>query len=570
LSRDLNIIQEYGNSHNLSNVSEKMTLRKKITRYVFGLGVLLYRSLVQPFGLCKVYKEAHNLDVPAGPRPAPASITIKTQQIKGKIDPLIYGNFIEVLGKCIYGGVWDEYNQQVPLVHGGIRRDVLDEIRALKVTVLRWPGGCFSDVYEWKEGIGPRAQRKVQSNKHWHWLGPKFGPKHDNHFGSDEFMALIEELGTEPYFNINFGSGTIEEAAQWVEYMNGDERTENGALRAKNGHPKPYKVKIWGIGNELYSPTEMGFLEADAYAKRYLAFVEAMRKVDPELKFVAVGTDFLDPHWNRTLLEIAGDQIDYLSLHVYIPMLMLESLTNSVKDYYNIIAGAFEVERRIKWVQNSIQEVMGERKKIAIALDEWGPIWNIRQHYEGYYTLRDGLFAASVFEVLHRNSDSVKMANYAQLVNVVGMLVTSLTDVYHNPIYLAAQLFAQYAESYRVSTKVDCETRQNPRYGNIMDTDIPLLGCSTTINKERDSLVIIGINRHHAHDLPTTISILNFEPESNAQIFELNGPSHSAFNDFTKKNEVAIQEKAADCIAPRFVYTFPAHSVTVLMIKKKQ
>jgi len=547
-----------------------MTLRKKITRYVFGLGILLYRTLVQPFGLCKVYKEEHKLDEPVGPRPAPAEIVIEAQQVEGKIDPLIYGNFIEVLGKCIYGGVWDEYNQKVPLVHGGIRRDVLEEIRALKVTVLRWPGGCFSDVYEWKKGIGPRAQRKLQANKHWHWLGPQIGPKHDNHFGSDEFMALIEDLGTKPYVNINFGSGTVEEAAQWVEYMNGDERTEYGALRAKNGHPKPYGVKIWGIGNELYLPSEKGFLDADDYAKRYLAFVEAMRAVDPDIKFVAVGTDFLEPQWNRTLLKIAGEQIDYLSLHVYIPGLMLESLTNSVKDYYNIIAGAFEVERRIKWVQNSIQEVMGDRNKVPIALDEWGAWWNMRQLYEGYYTLRDGLFAASVFEILHRNADSVKMASYSELVNVISMIVTNPTDVYHNPIYLAAQLFAQYAESYRVSTKVTCESRHNSRYGKIADTEIPYLGCSTTINKDRDSLVIIGINRHHVHDLPTTIAIHDFEPESIARVFELNGPSYSAFNDFTKKSEVQIQEKEMDFVATRFKYTFPAHSVTVLMIKKKK
>lgn len=547
-----------------------MTLKKKITRYIFGLGILLFRTLIQPFGLFKVYKEAHKPDEPAGPRPAPAKIVIEAQQIEGDIDPHIYGNFIEVLGKCIYGGVWDEYNQNVPLVHGGIRQDVLEETRALKVTVLRWPGGCFSDVYEWKEGIGPRAQRKVQTNKHWHWLGSKFGPKHDNHFGSDEFMTLVEELGTEPYVNINFGSGTVEEAAQWVEYMNGDDRTEYGALRAKNGHPKPYNVKIWGIGNELYLPTEKGFLEADAYANRYLAFVEAMREVDPTLKFVAVGTDFFNPQWNRTILQITGNEIDYLSLHVYIPGLILESLTNSVKDYYNIIAGAFEVERRINWVQKSIQDAMGDRKKIPISLDEWGPWWNMRQLYEGHYTLRDGLFAASVFEMLHRNAGVVHMANYSELVNVLGMLVTSPTDIYHNPVYLAAQLFAQHAESYRVATTVTCESRQNPKYGNIADTTIPYLGCSTTTNQERDRLVIIGINRHHAHDLPTTIALHNFDPESSARVFELNGPSHSAFNDFTKKNEVAIHEKATDCIASSFEYTFPAHSVTVLMIKKRK
>ncbi|TFG04533.1 MAG: hypothetical protein EU536_04425 [Promethearchaeota archaeon] len=545
-----------------------MNIKKKILRYVYGFGILLMRLFILPFGLFKIYKKSRSSDEPVGPIPGPSEIIINANIVEAEIDPFVYGNFIEVLGKCIYGGIWDEYNPQVPLVHGGIRQDVLEEIRPLKVTVLRWPGGCFSDVYEWKEGIGPRPQRKYQKNKHWHWLGPKFGPKHDNHFGSDEFMTLIEEIGAEPYININFGSGTVEEAAQWVEYMNGDETTEYGRLRAINGHPKPYNVKIWGIGNELYLPTEVGFLDAAAYGKRYLEFVEAMRAVDPTLKFVAVGADFIEPEWNHTVLKTAGPAIDYLSLHVYIPQLLIESLQNNVKDYYNIIAGAFEIDRRIKWVENTILEAMGEQNRIPISFDEWGPWWNMRQLYEGYYTLRDGIFAASVFEIFHRNANTVKMANYAQLVNVIPMIVTNDTDVYHNPIYLAALLFAQHAEKYRLASEVKCDSRQNAPYGNIQETIFPYLGCSATINAEKNKLIIIGINRHHAHALPTTISIKHFTPTSTAQVYELNAPSHSAYNNFHQKNEVRIHEKTYSPISNQFEYTFPAHSVTVLILQK--
>ncbi|MHA1648885.1 MAG: alpha-L-arabinofuranosidase C-terminal domain-containing protein, partial [Candidatus Helarchaeota archaeon] len=189
--------------------------------------------------------------------------------------------------------------------------------------------------------------------------------------------------------------------------------------------------------------------------------------------------------------------------------------------------------------------------------------------YEGYYTLRDGLFAASVFEVLHRHTNMVKIANYAQLVNVLPLIVTNEHDIYHNPIYLAFQIFSNYCKPHVVSTSVVCDTWENPPFGNIAETEIPYLGCSVTINEAKDKLVIIGINRHHAHDLPTTISISNFEPKPIAQVLELNGPFHSAYNSFTKKEEVKIQEKPAISVSNEFTFTFPAHSVSVLLLQKK-
>ncbi len=548
-----------------------MNLLLKFWKLVFGLSVLGSRLLMEPLGLFKTNKDGPKTEEPAGFAPAPAKIVIDVNKTEGKIDPLIYGSFIEVLGRCIYGGIWDENNKKVPLIHGGLRRDVLEEINALKVSIMRWPGGCFADTYHWQDGIGPRELRKVKKNRAWHSWGPKLGPMHDNHFGSDEFMLFVRELNTEPYININFGSGTPEEAAHWVEYMNGAVSTEFGALRAKNGHPEPYNVKVWGIANEIWGNHEIGYCStAENYAHRYVEFAQAMRAVDPSIKLVAVGTDFTMPQWNRPLMTIAGEYIDYLSLHVYIPGKFLATLSNSVKSFYNIIAGAFEIERRIEWVEKSIDESIGTKKKIGITLDEWGPWWNARQLYEGYYTLRDGLFAASVFEILHRHSNTVQMANYAQIVNVLPMIFTNSTDLYHNPIYLAFQIFSNYAEPYIVSSSVTGDTRLNPKYGIISETMIPYLGCSVTTNQAKNKLVIIGINRHHAHNLSTTINLAHFEPEPTAQIFELNGPSHSAYNFFNKKDEVTIHEKAFTSVASQFTYQFPAHSVTALILQKKE
>ncbi|MHA1263599.1 MAG: alpha-N-arabinofuranosidase [Candidatus Helarchaeota archaeon] len=534
------------------------------------IGILIFRLFVEPFGLFKVNDSKFPIAVDSGPPPKHAIIRIDPHQILAEISPYIYGSFIEVLGKCIYGGIWDPTNEHIPLIHGGLRTDVLEEVRRLNISIIRWPGGCFSDVYHWKDGIGPPDQRKPRRNKHWGLYGPKIGPKYDNSFGSDEYMTFLTEVRADPYINVNFGSGTIEEAAQWVEYMNGDINTEYGSLRAKNGHPEPYNIKIWGIANEIFGNWETGSLPAAEYAQRYLEFSKAMRAIDPSIKLVAVGADFDYPNWDQTVLEIAGDTIDYLSLHVYIPAKAILTLPNDVKAYYTIIAGAFEIERRIQWVAKKILEVRGAEKQIPIALDEWGAWWNIRQLYEGYYTLRDGLFAASVFEILHKNADVVKMANYAQLVNVIPLIVTNETDLYHNPIYLAFQLFSTCSEKFSVFSHTDCDSRLIPSYGNIAETELPYLGTSATVNEAKDTLTIIVINRHHAHAITTTISLKDFVPESTAKVFELNGPFHSAYNDFTKKDEVHIQEKTFPLTGSEFKYTFPAHSVTALILHKKK
>jgi alpha-N-arabinofuranosidase len=232
----------------------------------------------------------------------------------GDIDPKIYGNFIEHLGRCIEGGVFDEGS---PLSDaGGFRRDVLDAAKKLNVTMLRWPGGNFSSNYNWMDGIGPRDQRPRRLEMAW-------GTVEDNRFGTHEFMEYVEKLGTEPYFCANLGIGSWQQAQQWVEYCNSSEDTAMTRLRKQNGRAQPWKVTYWGLGNEMDGPWQMGHRSADDYGKFALEAAKLMKWTDPGIKLIAAGSSNFGPNadwtgWNRTVLEHLKHHVDYLSLHMYV------------------------------------------------------------------------------------------------------------------------------------------------------------------------------------------------------------------------------------------------------------
>jgi len=193
-------------------------------------------------------------------------------------------------------------------------------MRALRPAVMRWPGGCFADGYHWQDGIGPRDKRPRRRNRAWAKLGSKLGPEENNRFGTDELLRLCEEIGAEPQLTVNVGSGSVEEAAAWVEYVNGPLDSKWGAERARNGHPEPYNVKYWFIGNEILGFYEIGHLKPAKYAQTFRQFALAMRKVDPRTKLIASGTyapnkDHEEIH--KAILQGAGEHIDYLSIHLY-------------------------------------------------------------------------------------------------------------------------------------------------------------------------------------------------------------------------------------------------------------
>src|SRR5580693_6885726 len=296
--------------------------------------------------------------------PLKAKIKIDTERVIGDIDPKIYGNFIEHLGRCIEGGVFEEGS---PLSDSaGFRRDVLDAARKLNVPLLRWPGGNFSSNYNWTDGIGPRDQRPRRLEMAW-------GTVEDNRFGTHEFMDYVEKLGTEPYFCTNLGTGSWEEAQQWVEYCNSGEDTAMTRLRKQNGRADPWKVSYWGLGNEMDGPWQMGHKSAEDYGKFALEAAKLMKWTDSNIKLIAAGSsnysngiDWIG--WNRTVLDFLKTHADYLALHMYVG--------NTANDFGEFLTNNLLLQDRIKITEGVINGVMSSQKgrKVYIAWDEWN-VW---------------------------------------------------------------------------------------------------------------------------------------------------------------------------------------------------
>ncbi len=235
--------------------------------------------------------------------------------IRRRIDGInknIYGGFIEHLGRCIYGGI---YEPGSPLSdEKGFRKDVIEAIKRLNVTNLRWPGGNFVSGYHWMDGIGPKEKRPKKMELAWHTV-------ETNQFGTDEYIEFCRTINTEPHICINMGSGTMDEARDWVEYCNGKEDTYFANLRRQNGHPEPYDVKYWGLGNEISGHWQIGAKSAEEYATMALEFAKVMKWTDGSIQLIACGSCQQIPaemEWNRIVVQKLIDIADYLSIHMYV------------------------------------------------------------------------------------------------------------------------------------------------------------------------------------------------------------------------------------------------------------
>lgn len=374
----------------------------------------------------------------------------------------LLGNFIEHLGRCIENGIWmyDETSRplfsQAPLERVPI--DLLDALKGIKIPVLRWPGGCFSDTYHWNDGIGPRDQRPLRKNRAWGGIKSvlgKIGPDERNHFGTDEFLALCNLLGAEPYINVNYGSGTPEEAGRWVEHCVG---------RGVTG-------KTWGIANEIFGYWETGH-EKDpaAYGRGYLEFAGAIKQADPTAKLVAVGW-INHSAWNRALLETIKGNVDFLSLHMYYtPKSLLRFMLGSrgfpatETAFYTELNTVMAYERAIEAAQADIDAVYGPGEipsKPKIAFDEWN-VWSTwHQVYladRPPYRLVDALWCALVLNCFIRHTKSVAMANYAQLVNTIGLILSYEDAIVLTPSYHVFKLYSDALFPRQVDVVCNCGT----------------------------------------------------------------------------------------------------------------
>lgn len=486
--------------------------------------------------------------------PLRARIKIDTERVIGDIGPMIYGNFIEHLGRCIDGGVFEEKSR---LSDGsGYRRDVLDAARKLRVTLLRWPGGNFSSNYHWRDGIGPRDQRPPRLEMAW-------GTVESNRFGTHEFLEYAERLGTEPYICANLGTGTWTEAQQWVEYCNSAGDTAMTRLRKQNGRAEPWKVKYWGLGNEMDGPWQMGHRSAEDYGKFALEAAKLMKWTDPNVKLIAAGSSNFGAGidwtaWNRTVLDYLKDHADYLSIHSY--------FGNPQNDFAGFMATSLDLDERIKISEGVIEAAMSRQtthRPIYIAWDEWnvwyrarGPEQRGRRILEERYNLEDALVVATLLNSFVNHAHIVKIANMAQLVNVIAPIFSSDDGIFLQTIYYPLQLFANHTRGKAIELFVD-----SPRYKTARFDGVPYLDASAAW--ENGALVLNVVNRHRDQSIEAEVEAQDKQFAGTVAVSEVNGPDIKAENDF---NQTAVKtvERSITAGGRMLRYSFPPHSFTML------
>ena len=438
-----------------------------------------------------------------------AEVKIETSKVIGQASRFLLGQFVEHLERCVYDGIWTADGTE-------LREDTVDLIKQLNPPMIRYPGGNFASGYHWVDGIGPKHQRPHRHDAAWQ-------AEESNQIGTDEFLTFCEDIGTEPCLVVNDGSGTPEEAARWVAYCNSPANTEEGMKRSANGHREPYNVKYWGIGNEVWGAWQIGTTSASEYVKRMKRFISAMKAVDPLIKIIAVGNHPLtdspdDPaaQWNIEVLEKAGDQIDYLSWHIYQPEKEgWQEDADDLEVYKSICAAPLDIQTYIERIHKQIVSA-GLQNKITQALDEWN-VWLPPKHGETSmhhvtYTMRDALYVASTLATFYRNSNTVGMANLAQLVNVLPLIQTSSEIAIATALYYPFILFAQMF-NHVVSSQVSSKTFSNLPMGPNINThsDVPYLDTVVTMDEKGEKLAAILINRDAIQRMQVTVK---FEPGS--------------------------------------------------------
>ena len=361
----------------------------------------------------------------------------------------IYGQFAEHLGRCIYDGIWVGKDSPIPNVDG-YRKDLVEAIRELKVPVLRWPGGCFADEYHWRDGIGPLSERPKMINSNWG------GTVEDNSFGTHEFLNFCEMLGIEPYISGNVGSGSVEELAKWVEYMTAKGGTM-ADLRAANGRKDPWKVKYLGVGNESWGCG--GNMTPEFYSDQYRRYATYCRNYDGNRLYkVASGASDYDYNWTRVLMNNVRSNISGLSLHYYTVMNWGHkgSATDFDEDeYYDILGKAVEIEE-VLHNHEAIMDLYDPNRRIDLLLDEWGTWFDVEPgtnpgHLYQQNSMRDAMVAAMSLNIFNKHTARLKMANIAQMVNVLqAMILTKGSEIVLTPTYHVFRMYNVHQDATSV------------------------------------------------------------------------------------------------------------------------
>jgi len=500
-------------------------------------------------------------------------LTVNVSQPGAKIDRNIFGQFAEHLGHGIYEGIWVGPDSKIPNTRG-IRNDVVDALKALKVPNVRWPGGCFADEYHWRNGIGPNDQRGVTLNPNW---GGVIEP---NTFGTHEFMDFLDQIGAEAYISVNVGSGAPREAADWLEYMTTDQPTTLAKERAANGHPAPYKVGYLGLGNESWDCG--GNMTPDYYLSRMKIYSRFVRNFNPEqqephqMLKIAVGPGGDEPRWTEWTEAIMKAyqhhqwswDMNGLSMHSYTVVKWPPSFASvgfAETEYAQILKSTLEMDGLIA-KHSAIMDKYDPEKKVALVVDEWGtwyaplpgsnPGFLVQQN-----SLRDAVLAALNLNLFARHADRVRMANIAQMVNVLqAMIMTNKEKMVLTPTYYVFKMYVPFQDATFVPITIDA--------GWYTHGDAALPRLDAIAAKDKSGKLWIAItNLDPNRDVEIGASLVGITAKSATGV-TLTAPKVDSVNTFEAPNTVVPKPMSARVQSGKLLLKLEPKSVSVISVEQ--
>jgi alpha-N-arabinofuranosidase len=487
-------------------------------------------------------------------------IKIDLDRTLGTIDRNIFGGFVEHLGRCVYGGIYDPAS---PLAdEHGLRSDVLTALGRLRLANIRYPGGNFVSGYRWRDGVGPVDERPRRADLAW-------ASVESNEFGTNEFIRFCRTLGSEPYLVVNCGDGDLREARDWLEYCNGTTDSALVRLRAAHGYPEPHRVRHWSIGNEVDGLWQIGAKTPVEYARAYHEFAKVMRWTDPEVRLIASATSDWDGEIverAQLLVEEAGELIDYMSIHWYVG--------DRADDSAAYLAISELIERRLSAYEGLMRGLtLGgagragpRRDPIPLAVDEWnvwyrttaGPTEPKERPLEEVYDLQDALVVAMHLNAFVRHASTVRMANLAQLVNVIAPIVTRPDAILLQTIFHPFELFSRTTGSVALDAWWDGDTFTGGDYAGVRTLDV-----SSSLDPAARRLSVHVVNRNPSDDLDVEIELDGATFAGPLELTTITGDHLKASNTFATPEAVTAINRTLD-VPPgdRYRHSLPARSVT--------
>ncbi len=455
---------------------------------------------------------------------AQTRVVVNADLGRDTISKYIYGTFSEHLGHCIYGGFYvGEGNTKIPNVRG-IRTDIVEAFKKIHLPLLRWPGGCFADIYHWRDGIGPKDKRTPILNV---WWGDAV---EDNSFGTAEFMDLCAQIGCEPYLAGNVGSGTPEELMQWVQYMNGNEKSPLGSMRAANGHPDPWQVRFWGVGNEPWGCG--GNMTPEYYAslyRRYATFMTNMF-VPSRLYRVASGAGSDDFHWTEVVMrDIPLNLMEGLSLHHYsvIDWNHKGSATDFTESqYFTTMQRALSIDDLLT-KHSTIMDKYDPQRRVGLVVDEWGGWYDVEPGTNPGFlfqqnTMRDAMIAGVTLNIFNNHCQRVRGGALAQAVNVLQSLALTKDDkLVLTPTYYVFDLYQVHQDAVMLPVNVE----------------------STKYTLNSETLPAVSVSASRAKDGSANISLVNIDADHEQKVtVDVRGMKVSSVT-----GKILVSSKVQDC-----------------------